>query len=687
MKDDSNFKSTFRVMAFILLILTVLTIPIYTFVKKASYDHYNYLLTKPAEELTEEESKYVPIDMSNSIYDYNCVLCFCSIGLQIIYYIVLAAEYFSSKGRNSKKKGELFKELLKKCWPILLLVIFMIWVSVGCIQAAMEMDAEIMIKEKGAENVPQRIIEIANWSSGDRMSNLSDKYQNAKSRAWNGCNNLKDGYCSFLFYATVFLNILMLGNNAENFKRWVFRTFMVTSLLMVLLNYLEFLESSSLYNVIFLNRLTFNNSNHYGYYISVVLLMSLCLAITEKNYIFKALSLFNTFLYIPMVILNGTFGSYLGVLFGMIFLLLVTVIRLFSRKKIAEFVIYAVCLIWFILCSSSIVSWNSNGYNAKSKTVFWSISTLTFNVGDKTYVYSRNTISPDEAKELGVDNVSLNGNKVVWGNKLYALENRLNCFVVNNFRGLINDSKILFKFFGTKDDDKTSSESEESSSSSNSKESEEKVENKSGLSQEVSKTGSGRGEVWIRSLDLMNQRPMFGWGLENLLNEFYNQYSINEGRTHNLILQMGACCGIPAILIYLVAVISLFFKAIFDVKLRRYDKKGLLMVTAIFVLATILLNVIISSKTDKLLINGLFTVALWALLYAILFFKIVKLRIMDWNEFELIGSGVFVSYMISNLFGNTAFYTSPYFMIFLGTLTYEVITKKSRIPEEMVTNK
>ena len=197
------------------------------------------------------------------------------------------------------------------------------------------------------------------------------------------------------------------------------------------------------------------------------------------------------------------------------------------------------------------------------------------------------------------------------------------------------------------------------------------VNSKSGLTEEVSKTGSGRGEVWIRSLDLMNQRPWFGWGLENLLNEFYQQYGISEGRTHNLILQMGGCTGIPGILMYLVATIAIFLKVVFDVKLRRYDRNGKIIVSIVFVLITVLTNFFISTLTDKLLINGLASVIVLAILYALVFIKSIRFRIMDWNEFELIGSGVFVSYMISSLFGNSAFYTSPYFMIFLGMLAYE----------------
>ena len=64
------------------------------------------------------------------------------------------------------------------------------WTAVGCIQASMEASAEAALKA-GIET--ERNKEIAAWTSGDRMENAAD-------RSWNGCDNLKDGYFSFLFY-------------------------------------------------------------------------------------------------------------------------------------------------------------------------------------------------------------------------------------------------------------------------------------------------------------------------------------------------------------------------------------------------------------------------------------------------------------------------------------------------------
>ena len=126
---------------------------------------------------------------------------------------------------------------------------------------------------------------------------------------------------------------------------------------------------------------------------------------------------------------------------------------------------------------------------------------------------------------------------------------------------------------------------------------------------DLSTIGSGRGEVWVGVFKLIKQKPFFGWGLENLLQAFYNQLKINEGRTHNLILQLMGTTGIPGMLLYMTAVLAIFF--------RHFNLK----------------------------------------------------RWREWNMLEFVTIFCFISYMVSSMFGNSAFYTSPYFMIILGILT------------------
>ncbi len=711
MKEEL-FDKRFRIIATVLLALVIVTIPVLSLITKVSFDNYYNMVSElgsDAEELQDIE----PFEMSMGIYIYNCGLLVVSLFAQAIYFI--------SKWRRDWDKST-FKEKMAKNWPCILLAIFMCWTLVGCIQAGMEMDAEVMIKRSNSiDEVPERIIEIANWSSGDRMANLSDMYQNAKDRAWHGCNNLKDGYYSFMFYASVLLNVLMLGNNAKNHKKWLLRSFIITSLIMGFMCILSFMTPNSFAGVLYYNRLTFNNSNHFGYYISVVLMLSVLAMMLDDNWYFKGISLINCLFYFPLLILNNTFGAYLGILAGMIFVGVTALIRLISKHKVSEFVFYAIALLMMIVSSNVIADRDSNSYSRMGAYFTYSKLDLNF-FGKNTIEYTFNSLSEENAKLFSIDKSTVGNVPVKWGNQVTELDHRVEPMVKRNFEVMFRDIGIILGFYQKANSEKVMTQEEftakvleitakypkvsgetfeEYSARQDliEKETQEFIKannlldesgnlkdlpsasnanqtnNKSGLDDEVSSTGSGRGEVWIRSLDLMNQRPLFGWGLENLLNEFVNQYGINEGRTHNLILQLGGTTGIVGMLIYITAVISIFLKVVYDAKLRTFDKKGTIIIAGVFLIATIILNVIVSKFTNKLLINGIATVLMWAVLYALIFIKRIKLRVREWNAFEYIGSGVFVSYMVSSFFGNSAFYTSPYFMIFLGLLVYEMLNK------------
>ncbi len=715
MKNE-EFDNLFRRIATILLALTIITIPLFTTIAKISADNYNSLVNELGEDAEELKDKK-PFSLTMGIYRYNCFL----LGVSLIASLV----YFTTKWGENKKAP--LKDKLKRNWPCILLAVFMAWTLVGCIQAGMEMDAEIKIKTSASiDEVPERIIKIANWSSGDRMSNLNDMYQNAKSRAWNGCENLKDGYLSFMFYASVLLNVLMLGKDAENHKKWLLRALLITSLIMVILNVLSFFAPEQFYGVIQYQKNIFNNSNHYAYYITVVLTMSAIMLMLEDNLYFKGLAFINCLLYIPVLIFNNTYGAYIGVACGLVFIGIVALVRLLTRKKVTEFVLYAVVLVMFIIFSNTIVGINNNLYRTP-KTDF-SYCAITIDVPGKNTLYlSHNSISVEKAKELGLTESP----KVKWGNQIREMDELIPPLVQRTFEVTCKDA---VKFLGLAKVDETEEPRIITQAEFNSKVAEitakypkasgetfddysarqEKIENeintfiaennlldgsgnlklvnssndaeknesKDELDEEIAKTGSGRGAVWMRSLDLMNQRPLFGWGLENVLIEFVNQFGVNEGRTHNLVLQLGATTGIVGVALYLIATISIWLKVLFDVKLREYSKNQLYIILASFAIIAIILNVIMKSFTNKLFIIGMSTVALWAILYAIVFIKKIKLRIHDWNKFEYIGSAVFVSYMISSLFGNSAFYTSPYFMIFLGILTYEMLNKTPRFEEE-----
>lgn len=115
--------------------------------------------------------------------------------------------------------------------------------------------------------------------------------------------------------------------------------------------------------------------------------------------------------------------------------------------------------------------------------------------------------------------------------------------------------------------------------------------------------GSGRGEVWSHTVELITQKPLFGHGLDNLT--FPNQDGMFRfGRPHCEILQFAACQGIPAAIFYILGLGSLL--AMFIHYFRKTD---------------------------------IFTLCMYCIIGA---------------------------YLISSIVGNPKFYTSPYFYMLLG---------------------
>lgn len=114
--------------------------------------------------------------------------------------------------------------------------------------------------------------------------------------------------------------------------------------------------------------------------------------------------------------------------------------------------------------------------------------------------------------------------------------------------------------------------------------------------------GSGRIALWLGALDAIAQKPIFGWGPEGLTGAYQKAYVFD--RPHNEYLQWAAFCGVPALIMYLSAIIVLCVN-----RCRN---------------------------------------------------------LMKLSETTLISAGVVLGYLISAFFGFTTYYTTPYFCIFLG---------------------
>lgn len=132
----------------------------------------------------------------------------------------------------------------------------------------------------------------------------------------------------------------------------------------------------------------------------------------------------------------------------------------------------------------------------------------------------------------------------------------------------------------------------------------EKIENSSDL---IICAGNSRLDLWLKGIDLIKNKPLFGYGIENLEEPYsYIVMCDSTDRPHNIFIQIGATIGIVGLLLY-VSFLSIIFVNII-IKYKFINKEIM-----IFVFMTI-------------------------------------------------------SYLISLFFGNSMFYTTPYYMISLGVI-------------------
>ena len=130
-------------------------------------------------------------------------------------------------------------------------------------------------------------------------------------------------------------------------------------------------------------------------------------------------------------------------------------------------------------------------------------------------------------------------------------------------------------------------------------------ENNPELEEDFEKAGTSRMLLWKNGVKFIKERPIIGYGPENL-EEKYASVSIDQDRPHNLLIQLATTSGIPGMILYIVAV-------------------GIIVIRGIK-------NLINNNDTGKIFLI------------------------------------VIVTYLISAMFGNSMYYTSPYYFIFLGFL-------------------
>ena len=118
----------------------------------------------------------------------------------------------------------------------------------------------------------------------------------------------------------------------------------------------------------------------------------------------------------------------------------------------------------------------------------------------------------------------------------------------------------------------------------------------------VKYAGHGRVELWQQSLKMVRERPIFGYGPEQV-NESYMEH-LWTNRASNEFIQYAVFLGVPGVLFYLVALFWLFIHQ--WLYMKRLDTT------------------------------------------------------------TLVAAGCVIAYLISAMFGNTMFYTTPYFYMFLA---------------------
>jgi len=73
--------------------------------------------------------------------------------------------------------------------------------------------------------------------------------------------------------------------------------------------------------------------------------------------------------------------------------------------------------------------------------------------------------------------------------------------------------------------------------------------------------GSGRWKLWVNTVDMIREKPLLGYGVDNLKKE-YTERGVKLDRAHCEILEHSVSSGIPAAILYISAILFAFFSAL-----------------------------------------------------------------------------------------------------------------------------
>lgn len=309
-----------------------------------------------------------------------------------------------------------------------------------------------------------------------------------------------DGFFTYCIYAAIYCCAQI--NSNENLRKNILQCFILSSLPLCLVTILQYFNCSTAFlGIYYQERLLSNmqyasifyNTNHYGYYLTMIISVSAGLYWQSKRTLEQAFYIFVFALNTWCLIINNTFGSYLAVFF----ICIIAPALLYRKSKKINKTKSMIPLMLFLFL----------------------------------------TISSSQ-------------------------------IVTNNFQVLSTDLKNIA------------------------------VDNSS-----AKNAGSKRWELWTSGLKMIKDRPVFGYGPENLGKEYLAR-DIDQDRPHNEYLQHALFLGIPALIFYMIAIFMLLKNWLINLR----------------------------NLTNTTFISGLAVVA----------------------------------YLCSAFFGNTMFYTSIYLFLLLG---------------------
>lgn len=323
--------------------------------------------------------------------------------------------------------------------------------------------------------------------------------------AFYGTSYRNDGFFTYCIYAAIYCCAQISKN--ENLRLKVLQYFILASLPLCLITILQYFNySTAFFGIYYQERLLSNmryasifyNTNHYGYYLTMLIAINAGLYWQSKRILEQAFYIFVFTLNTWCLIINNTFGCYLSII-------LICLAGPFFLNRTAEKFSKIKCLIPLML--------------------------------------------------------------------LIVLTLSSSQIVANNFLILSSDVKNI---------------AAENTSAKN--------------------AGSKRWELWTNGVDMLKNRPVFGYGPENL-GEEYVARGIDQDRPHNEYLQHALFLGIPTLIFYMTAIYML---------IKNWLKS-------------------LRNSTNTTFVCGLATIA----------------------------------YLFSAFFGNTMFYTTIYFFLLLGYISQD----------------